>query len=255
MNGQTNVYHTKIKFSSCLLCSSLPSDSVKSSWNQNPKRSALNLNLYHWNNWNCSSVHQSIHLFIHPSSTALSLKTWSRGCWACPSSLWAKGRKTRQLVSGQSHLTSTLSLQFICPLNACPWTVAGSHGIQITDANSRLNTKKNLWSESFWLWGDSAKHSPNLKKIYGIKSPKHMNCGYTSCLCRIVCFMKKIGFNQTKSHGSFQKHKIHCDISQKSLTYLGTFRYWWVNKHIREGLKAPWSPWQINNWKRCKSLV
>lgn len=103
----------------------LPPDSVESNRSQTPKGSALSLNLHHW--INSEIVRLSVYLpLLYPL-------TGSWEGWACPSSLWAKGMGTCQLVSGQI-ITSNVNFEspIRLPPNACLWTVAGSQSSQVT---------------------------------------------------------------------------------------------------------------------------
>lgn len=129
------VYHKKRKCSPCLLRSSFPLIQWKTA-RARPLKEVLSM-------WICiigstlrSSVYPSIHLpLIYPL-------TGSQEGWACPSSLWAKGRRTRQLVSGQA-ITSNVNCESPIRLspNACLWTLAGIQNTQITHANAGENTQ------------------------------------------------------------------------------------------------------------------
>lgn len=129
-----------------------------------------------------------------------------------------------------------------------------------------LHTEKKLGSGSFWLWGGSAKHCPSTPEVVHLEKlpwtktgPNHlcvsMNYGYC-CYCGINSFMNKIRIIHTKSHSLLIKHKIHRDVSQISLTHLLTFMIPMSEQtlKLREGVKAPWSPWLVKNEKRCKNI-
>lgn len=111
----------------------LPSDSEP-----DLKGSALNLSLYHWVNSEivCPSIFQCFIPYQGGGEGG--------GAEPVPAAFGQKGGRhppARLMQEKQSHLTSISSLHFVCPPNACLWTVAGSQSTQITPADAGESTQ------------------------------------------------------------------------------------------------------------------